>query len=198
MARPRLITDEQIIEAAREVFLEHGFSATTAEIAQRAGVSEGTLFKRFFSKEELFEAAIGLVDYQVWREDLLNVVGNGDVRRNLENGIMSFLKAAERIIPILMTVFSRGHDPSHNPLLKRLENPASQDASAIVQYLNAEMKLGRIRPLDADITARIMIGSLTHYIHQEHIVGAEKVGEVMAPERFVRGMMDVLWPGMAP
>ena len=57
MPRPRTITDEQIVEAARAAFLEQGFSATTAEIARRAGISEGTLFKRFATKEDLFEEA---------------------------------------------------------------------------------------------------------------------------------------------
>ncbi|MCK5427972.1 MAG: helix-turn-helix transcriptional regulator, partial [Anaerolineales bacterium] len=38
----------QIIAAAREVFSQKGFSeATTAEIAQQAGVSEGTIYNYF-------------------------------------------------------------------------------------------------------------------------------------------------------
>jgi len=54
MARPTVIRDETIIDAAREVFLERGFGATTAEVAVRAGVSEGSIFKRFNSKVDLF------------------------------------------------------------------------------------------------------------------------------------------------
>ena len=38
MARPVSIKDETIIAAARQVFLERGIQATTAEVAQRAGV----------------------------------------------------------------------------------------------------------------------------------------------------------------
>jgi hypothetical protein len=41
MARPVTISDEQILDAARAVFTEKGPRATTAEIAERAGVSEG-------------------------------------------------------------------------------------------------------------------------------------------------------------
>lgn len=54
MARSRSITDEQILEAARAVFLEDGFSASTLEIARRAGISEASIFKRFSTKENLF------------------------------------------------------------------------------------------------------------------------------------------------
>ncbi|MBU6163239.1 MAG: TetR family transcriptional regulator, partial [Myxococcales bacterium] len=38
MARPTTIDDEVILEAARQVFLEEGYAATTASIARRAGV----------------------------------------------------------------------------------------------------------------------------------------------------------------
>src|SRR2546430_14366674 len=48
------------MEAAAEVFAERGFEgATTAEIAQRAGVAEGTIFKRFRTKRDLLLAVVG-------------------------------------------------------------------------------------------------------------------------------------------
>ena len=60
MARPTVIRNEAILQAARDVFLERGILATSAEVAQRAGVSEGSLFKRFKTKADLFRAAMGL------------------------------------------------------------------------------------------------------------------------------------------
>ncbi|MCU1279386.1 MAG: Transcriptional regulator, TetR family protein, partial [bacterium] len=63
MARPTTISDESILEAARAVFLEHGLAATTAEVAKRAGVAEGSIFKRFATKAELFKAAMK-VDFE--------------------------------------------------------------------------------------------------------------------------------------
>ena len=52
MPRDRRISD--IGAAAREVFCERGFeAASTAEIAARAGVSEGTLYKYFENKRDL-------------------------------------------------------------------------------------------------------------------------------------------------
>lgn len=49
----------QLIEAALEVFSEHGFSAAKLdEIASRAGVSKGTIYLYFESKEELFKAVV--------------------------------------------------------------------------------------------------------------------------------------------
>ncbi|WP_025776710.1 TetR/AcrR family transcriptional regulator [Brevibacterium sp. VCM10] len=47
-------THEALAEAALQLFVEQGFEATgTAQIAQRAGVSEMTLFRHFPSKEAL-------------------------------------------------------------------------------------------------------------------------------------------------
>jgi len=47
----------QIIEGARAVFLAQGFDAASMnDIARKAGVSKGTLYVYFKSKEDLFEA----------------------------------------------------------------------------------------------------------------------------------------------
>lgn len=54
-------TDKQrrILEAAVEVFAERGFAGSpTAEIARRAGVAEGTIFKHYRTKKDLL---IGVV-----------------------------------------------------------------------------------------------------------------------------------------
>jgi AcrR family transcriptional regulator len=49
----------QILEGARSLFLASGFDATSmGEIARHAGVSKGTLYVYFDSKERLFEAII--------------------------------------------------------------------------------------------------------------------------------------------
>ena len=53
-ARPR-----ELLAAALDLFVEKGFAATRAdEVARRAGVSKGTLFLYFASKEELFKAVV--------------------------------------------------------------------------------------------------------------------------------------------
>lgn len=55
MARP--LSEEKrdaLIAAATELVAAQGVGATTAKIAKRAGLSEGTLFTYFATKEELF------------------------------------------------------------------------------------------------------------------------------------------------
>jgi TetR/AcrR family transcriptional regulator, mexJK operon transcriptional repressor len=51
--------EEQILAAAKEAFLEHGFAGTSMDlVAQRAQASKTTLYARFPSKEALFKATI--------------------------------------------------------------------------------------------------------------------------------------------
>src|ERR1700674_5523562 len=64
----------QIIDGACRVFLQRGFDAASmGEIAREAGVSKGTLYVDFRSKEELFEAIVeaqcGLQGEQIFTFD---------------------------------------------------------------------------------------------------------------------------------
>src|SRR5207249_9328021 len=58
MGRPKEVTDEQIVVAARRCFLERGAGVSAGEIARKLGVSHTTLFNRFGSKEALMVAAL--------------------------------------------------------------------------------------------------------------------------------------------
>src|SRR5271156_1800646 len=76
----------QIMEGARTVFLASGFDgASMNDIARIAGVSKGTLYVYFTSKEQLFEALIReerrqqaerLTDFSVDSEDIGHALFN--------------------------------------------------------------------------------------------------------------------------
>lgn len=56
-ARRRKAKNDVILDAARAVFFESGYSGATTDVIQaRAGVSKSTLYAHFSSKEKLFEA----------------------------------------------------------------------------------------------------------------------------------------------
>lgn len=57
MPRPRSEEKQAaLLEAAIEMIAQQGLGASTAMIAKRAGVAEGTLFRYFPSKDDLFNA----------------------------------------------------------------------------------------------------------------------------------------------
>ncbi len=49
---------DRLLEVAGECFAERGFDVSIDEIARRAGVGHGTVFRRFASKEELVVAVL--------------------------------------------------------------------------------------------------------------------------------------------
>jgi AcrR family transcriptional regulator len=48
----------KLLDVAREAFAEHGLSVSIDEIARRAGVGKGTVFRRFETKEHLILAVL--------------------------------------------------------------------------------------------------------------------------------------------
>lgn len=59
-------TRARLLEAAKEIFEEHGFlDARVTDIAERAGVSHGSFYHYFESKEQIFREVATLVDEQL-------------------------------------------------------------------------------------------------------------------------------------
>lgn len=48
----------QLLRAAADAFAEHGVDVSVAEIAQRAGIGKGTVFRHFATKEQLLAAIL--------------------------------------------------------------------------------------------------------------------------------------------
>jgi AcrR family transcriptional regulator len=59
----------RLLDAAQAVFAEHGLEVGVAEIAARAGVGRGTLFRNFATKEDLIAAIVS--------EKMREVTGRG-------------------------------------------------------------------------------------------------------------------------
>src|SRR6187402_2692586 len=59
-ARPMSVEDrrETILEAAIPLLLKHGGDVTTKQIAEAAGIAEGTVFRAFGDKESIIDAAV--------------------------------------------------------------------------------------------------------------------------------------------
>lgn len=57
LRRDAQLNRERIVDSAREVFAVRGIAATLDDVAHRAGVGVGTVYRRFPTKEALLQAA---------------------------------------------------------------------------------------------------------------------------------------------
>src|SRR5688572_26529660 len=106
--RPPVISNERLLEVAREVFLEFGIRATTLEVATRARIAEGTIFHRFKSKEELFRAAMQFDPDEAlaFVERLPGLAGTGELRAVLVRFAEQFLERGRVAVPVMMLSWS--------------------------------------------------------------------------------------------
>ncbi len=113
-----------IVEAAREVFATAGLAAPIDEIAQRAGVGTGTLYRHFPTKEALFEAVvIGRVEDLV--EEARRLIAGNDPET-------AFFKLFSKLVQ---------HGDGHKDLMDAL-GKQSFDIQKAVPGLLAEMWTG--------------------------------------------------------
>lgn len=203
MPRPISISDERILSAAHAVFLEKGIRGTTAEVARRAGVAEGSLFNRFQSKEGLFRAAMTWkLGRPGWLDSLETRVGQGNPRRLLEELGSETIEFFEQLLPVAMMILSNPGRRGRLPMPLSLDGEPTPLVALrrLAGWFSAEMRLGRLRRQDPEVAARVFLGSLWHYVFFESLARGflgEAGHRPMEREVFVRGLVRLLWEGVA-
>jgi len=195
MARNTTITEEQILEAARAVFLEEGFGAQTAKIARRAQVSEGSIFKRFPTKEALFFAALRIERPPVWYLELDRCAGTGDCRENLLAIFYNIVLFFHEMLPRTVTTLG-SLGPMAHKTFEGMEHPIVTDNNRLGDFLHREMETGRLRTSDAKLLARLILGALSSYVFSAMIIRQELTPTEL--HKIATGTLDFLWNGIAP
>ncbi|MEH2415293.1 TetR/AcrR family transcriptional regulator [Nostoc sp.] len=209
MARIPRITNQQILEAARQIFLQQGFGASTLEIAQQAGISEASIFKRFSTKEELFFAAMGIPEKPQWVNELESLCGKGNLKENLIKVCFEIMEFYRQVLPQIIMVRSRGNAM---PELGGKEARPMVDVKVLTAFLECEINQDRLRPCDPQTVAHILVGSVINYVFLEQMssqvsipttelaIGTYLNSGVPATEVsvFILSLVDILWQGIAP
>src|SRR5882762_5351561 len=107
---------QEILEAALSVFAERGFSASRMEqIAARAGVSKGTIYLYFDSKEAVFRALVHeMLGTQLTRfADFARGSSGpvGPVIADILRGIGEFIAASNRVVLPKIVIAEAGNFP---------------------------------------------------------------------------------------
>ena len=204
MPRPVSIQDDVILRAAREIFLEKGWDATTSEIAARAGVSHGIIFKRFKTKQGLFQSAMqGDSDWGGAIPALLNSsLGRKDVETTLVELGCLFVEKFLFVIPMLMMSWSNRQEDQSPPepatdASKQRAAQALRAVKTVAAYLQTENRLGRIRDTDFEVVAQAFIGALWHHAFLQVMLGNGKSGPAQE-RRYVKRLVKAIWSGIAP
>ena len=169
-----------LIDAVTPLLLEHGQAVTTRQIADCAGIAEGTIFRAFGSKDELIQAAVARhLDPEPFRRQLRAI----DPLLPLEDrirAIVAVLRARFTTLFTLMSALGRhgpppGHEKGHHVAdefagilagiladdLERFRVPAER-VGQIVRMVTLAASVPQIRDGpdfdDAEITALILHG----------------------------------------
>jgi AcrR family transcriptional regulator len=150
----------QILDGARAVFLASGFDgASMGEIAKAAGVSKGTLYVYFDSKESLFEA-LTLEEKRGLAEAMIRLdAGDPDVRAVLTRLGQTYLVEMERpehVAVIRMVIGATEKFPRFGQAF--YEAGPAQGVARLTRYLTAQVEAGRLRACDTELAAK-------HFLH---------------------------------
>ena len=190
----------ELLEAALDLFVEKGFAATRAEeVALRAGVSKGTLFLYFPSKEELFKAVV--------MENVARPVAEGIVEAENFPGTSSELLTwmmlewwrrygatkASGISKLMMS--EAGNFPQ---LAEFFRDNVIQPAQALVRLvLQRGIDRGEFRAVDVDNTIYSVMAPLIFLVMEKHSIGAcRNAQSKIDPEQFITHHADLLVRGM--
>ena len=196
MGRPRTVSDEAILEAARAVFLEQGPSASTQSIADRLSLSQAALFKRFGTKQDLMIAAL----MPPARPAFADLVEQGpsldepfeDQLRSLARAHLAFFRA---MVPCVMVLKSSGLDMER--LLKESPDPPPVMARRrLTSYFERAMDAGLARRADPLAVATSFLGAFHLHSFMSHVTDT-----VMSDEELLTvsdNVVDVVWHGISP
>ncbi len=170
MARPQQFDNEALLESMRETFLDLGPGASTQELAKRAGVSEGTLYKRFVSKRRMFTEALRLPEVEDfdWFTGIEARIGVLPVAEHLVSIATGMHGYASRLLPCSQMIGANGKlKPQDFAQLlgDDEEAPPFVVMQAITSLFEREVALGRMRPCDPYGLARLFLGALIHDVH---------------------------------
>lgn len=191
----------ELLDAALDLFVEKGFAATRAEeVAARAGVSKGTLFLYFPSKEELFKAVVReniSGRFQEWNHEFETFEGSSAdmvrycmkvwwerVGATRASGITKLMMSEARNFPDLAAFYQREVIQPGQDLIRRI--------------LQRGVDKGEFQVLDMDYALFSITAPMVFLIMMKHSMGACMPQDYpLDPERYIASQAETLLNGFS-
>ena len=193
MGRKKGLSDQQLLDVARDVFVEKGIAASTREIARRANISEAVIYQRFATKEDLFFAAMAPPALDL--EELLKPGGNAeDVQQRLERIASGMLAYFRELIPILLPLMTHPSFNYEDFVKRHPESPLTLLREGLMTYLTHEAEAGRVRPENAAASGLTLVATM----HSLALFERLGVHGGHFDEQTLKGIVQSIWQGLKP
>ena len=190
---------EEIVAAALDVFVERGYAAARLdEVAHRAGVTKGTIYLYFDSKEALFKAVVRqtiVANIALAEETVAQHQGTTrELLLQLVRGLWE-LAGRSRLSGIPKLIIA---ESVNFPGLARFyyEEAIRRALRVFASVLQRGVDSGEFRPLDVETAARLAIAPLVLALVFKHSL-EPCVKEPFGPPGYIETHLDLFLRGIA-
>ncbi|MGA9372752.1 MAG: helix-turn-helix domain-containing protein [Solirubrobacterales bacterium] len=150
----------QVLDAALELFLEHGYDGTSMEaVARAAGVTKPVVYACFPGKEELFRALLGREEERILEEiqTAFAAADLSDPEATLKEGFTGFLRAVVASPEVYKLIFL-GEGGGNMAVARRIQRGRQAQVDALSLLVRGWLLRTGERDADrrADVTARLL------------------------------------------
>jgi AcrR family transcriptional regulator len=143
-----------IVAATLPLLLEHGERVTSRQIAEAAGIAEGTIFRAFADKDEVIAAAVeAALDQAPLEARLRDIPADLDFEDALAAVIVILQQRVIDVWRLASSVGTRFHDMTRRPMV---------DSDALVSLFRAHRDRFAVEPIVAARLLRALTLSTTH------------------------------------
>jgi AcrR family transcriptional regulator len=188
----------QIVAAARRLFAETGFDATTTrQIAAEAGISDALIYRHFSSKEALLQA---IVDEGIARFSTLGPPPGVDPTQLPLSLLLNetgrrFLSVLVEQQDLIRLLISQKHVLAEDTRFVEFVDTAAGVLGAAIDRRHPQKNVSA-DPGRGYLLARGFMGSLVAFSVLQHTLGLEAVRTV-DPDAYLRTMVSTLVAGLA-
>lgn len=167
MARPRLITDEQILSTMRACVLERGAMVSLDVVAERLGVTGPALLKRFGNRQELMLKALLPPDSPQWMAEFDRGPDERPVEAQLAEHFSRIWNFFEEVVPCVSALRESG--VPHEKMFEGKRNQPLTSIRVISKWLEKAQAAGLIETASPESVATAILGALQTRAFTAHI-----------------------------